>query len=335
MTRARPWWLALLLILTPLAWAQLRTSGEVGLTSGATITSMGGRSAAVTSTVFSAHLEVKLELTPITLNLVLDPAARVDDQGNQGALIEPGLTEAFLQWRRGTLRASAGIERLPLQSARLTVPFGIEPSGKTGLPQGLLGARFIYAAGGWRLRPAAFITSPLDAPKVGGVLSIRRYFTSFDLEAHVVYLDGFRFGLGGSGLVGDLVLYGEGWLLLAPLAGRGAVGLSGFLGDGLWTIEVAFAPLPSSVPLPGGPTAIPQLQGQFSLPQGDAGNWNFTAGAGLATSRLNPGSGALQGLIGFGYSQADDDYQLTIGPTVIFSETATIYGLNLDLRGFF
>jgi len=44
-------------------------------------------------------------------------------------------------------------------------------------------------------------------------------------------------GLGGSGLLGALVVYGEVWSLSDPQAWRYAAGICGSVPDGLWTVE--------------------------------------------------------------------------------------------------
>ena len=125
-------------------------------------------------------------------------------------------------------------------------------------------------------------------------MSVRREFDSFDLEAHLLYLNGFAAGLGGSGLVGDIVVYGEAWLLANPWDGRGALGASGFWGDLLWTLEAAYAADPldtaTETELDFEETLLnlanpyPQLLGQLSLPVGDAGNLDLNVSLGLVDS---------------------------------------------------
>lgn len=71
------------------------------------------------------------------------------------------------------------------------------------------------------------------------------------MEAHALSITGARFayGAGVSGLVGDLVVYGELWTLTAPSEARYALGLSGSFADGIWTVEGGFAEeLPGAVP---------------------------------------------------------------------------------------
>jgi hypothetical protein len=47
-------------------------------------------------------------------------------------------------------------------------------------------------------------------------------------------------GIGASGLVRSLVVYGEVWTLTAPAETRYAAGVSGSIPDGLWTIEASY-----------------------------------------------------------------------------------------------
>lgn len=240
---------------------------------------------ALTDTVgltLRGHLEADYSVKPLDFRLVLDPTLRLTSAGPGSALVESGLTEAFTLYRLDNIDLSAGLERLPLQTARLSIPFRLEPVNGVRQPLGLLGARANIYLTDWRVRPGLVYRYQDD--QFGGVLSVRREFGNFDLEAHVLYLDGFTVGLGGSGLIGDIVVYGEGWLLTNPWDGRGALGLSGFAGDLLWTAEAAYAADPLETtsldpdPNPNEPThlnvanAYPQLLGQFSLPVGDAGS---------------------------------------------------------------
>ncbi len=154
--------------------------------------------------------------TPVLLTAVLDPSVRAD---LRGLTFEPGLTEAYALSAQPDYDLSAGVERLPLETARLSIPFGVERTGARGVRQGVPGARASYYLGDWRLRGAVFYQDALDA--VTPLVSARRSFGDFELEAHALYPREVVLGLGGSGLVADLVLYGEAWLLTDPLDGRG------------------------------------------------------------------------------------------------------------------
>lgn len=190
------------------------------------------------------HLEAGRESGPVTLRLVLDPAIWGDGTTTQ---FIPGVTEAYVRRQSAQAEVSAGVERLPLEVGRLTIPFSVEPVDALGLHAGVPGIRVaLYPDNATRLRLAAFEQDGL----VRSLVSLRRQFATFEVEGHAVML-GRRtaIGLGGSGLVRSLVLYGEVWVLSAPAEWRYAVGVSGSIPNGLWTLEGGYAaPLPGQVP---------------------------------------------------------------------------------------
>ncbi len=182
------------------------------------------------------HLDVRLSYATSALVLRLDPGILAGPVG----LGTWGLTEAYLEWRRPTFDLRAGVERIPLETARLTVPFSIEAADTLGTRQGRLGARLNwYADQATRLRLAMLE----DEGRVQPLVSLRRAFTSFEVEAHALAFGEGRtaLGAGASGLVGNLVAYGEVWTLSAPSETRYAAGLSGSIAGGLWTIEAGRA----------------------------------------------------------------------------------------------
>ena len=328
--------LTLLIIST--AFAQLSYKGEIEVASDLSLASSNKMLTETFGLSFRGHLELDYALDPIDFRLVLDPTVRL--AGNaENALLEPGLTEAFALYRVGDIDLSAGLERLPLETARLSVPFRVESVNEVGQALGLLGARASIFLDDWRVRPALLYRTQDD--KLAGVVSVRREFSSFDLEAHVVYLDRFAAGLEGSGLIGDIVLYGEAWLLSEPWDGRGAVGLSGYWGDLLWTGELAYAadPLDSDLNLDESTlndvaNPYPQLLGQFSLPRGDTGTVELNVSLGLKDSVLRD-SGAFQAIGNLRYTHTESDYQFMVGPTFNHTELATVYGVRLGVTAFF
>ena len=334
----KPFLLSLAFLLSSLSFAQLRYKGEVELATNPTIVSANETTTGTFGFSLRAHLEVDYELEPLDFRLVLDPAVNLVDSNPENALVQTGLTESFVRYDIDNIELSAGIERLPLETARLSAPFRLEPIGTLGQPLGLLGARATLFTNDWRIRPA--LVYRFQDEQLGAVLSVRREFDSFDLEAHVLYLDGFAAGLGGSGLVGDVVVYAEAWLLSEPWDVRGALGASGYLGDLLWTAEAAYAadPLDTDLELEGEfsntSNAYPQLLGQLSLPQGDTGSFDVNASLGLLNSALRD-TQTLQALGSFGYTYLEDDYQLTLAPTFSHTELATLYGLQLGVVAFF
>lgn len=321
--------LLLLLLAGGLASAQLELRGEVEVAALPALTSAAGRPLGAVGLALRAHLEAGLELRPVELRAVLDPEARLAAGPPGAARVAPGLTEAFARVRLRDADLSLGLERLPLETARLSVPFRLEPVGETGRPRGLPGVRAVVAQGRWRLRPALVYRVRDD--RLGGVLSVRREFADFELEAHAAWLGRAAVGLGGSGLVGDLVLYGEAWVLTGPWDGRGALGLSGFAGDALWTVEAAYAPARA-----GGDVALPQLLGQVGWPLDEALSLELAAGLARAPAAASAtGRAALRATGSVQLVALASDHQAALGLLVGHDERATTYGLRLGVTAYF
>lgn len=319
--------ITLMAVIAPFSLAQLSLHGEIGFGADFAASSTAGDVSDTFSASYRLHLEASYALDPISLNLILDPAARAPDNSPIKSLVEVGLTEVYILWRGDSVDVSVGIERLPLEAARLNIPYSIEPRASTGLPRGLPGARASLFVGPWRVRSAIIYR----APHPGLVASVRHNFSSFELEVHTLYLDSFAAGLSGSGLVGPLVLYGEAWLLTSPFDGRGALGLSGSLDNALWTLEAAYSPplvAPEAAPLP-------QVAGQLNLPVGDAWSLDINGSVSLVDSALNPGSSTLQGLMIVTFNLSSPNYTLSFGPSLAHTELATNYGIGVELKGFF
>lgn len=265
--------------------AQLQYRGGVELHIDATLNS--ALATPVVGWTLAGNLTLDYDLELFLLTAVLDPSVRID---RTGVALEPGLAEAYALTSQGDFDLSAGVERLPLETARLSIPFGIERTDARGVRRGVPGARASYFVDDWRLRGAAFYQDV--SASVTPVVSVRRSFGDFELEIHALYPQEIVVGLGGSGLVADLVLYGEAWLLTEPLEGRGAVGLSGNLDTGSWTLEAAYLPPGEgtlkddpdaeiaaqqvSTDRTGSPDPRPALLGQLAWPLGDAGDMSLT-----------------------------------------------------------
>jgi hypothetical protein len=217
------------------ATARLEYRGSVALSADATVNAALPTPQVAWTLTGNATLSYDLE--PFLFTAVLDPSVRF---GQAGVALESGLTEAYGLTSQGDFDLSVGAERLPLETARLSIPFGIERTNVQGIRQGVPGARVSYYADDWRLRGAVFYHDTLG--NVTPLVSARRSFGNFELEAHALYPTEVVVGLGGSGLVADLILYGEAWLLPDSLEGRGALGLSGNLDAGAWTLEAAYLP---------------------------------------------------------------------------------------------
>lgn len=256
------------------------------------------------------HLEARYDLPPLRFQLVLDPGMNF----SRAVTAEAGLTELYALYREGELDLSAGLERLPLEVARLSLPFSLEPLSPLGNRQGRWGARVSWNPEASRLRLAVLEEAGRWLP----VLSLRREFGHFELEAHALYPARWALGLGGSGTVAGLVIYGEGWLLLEPLEARYALGLSSRLGQGVWTLEGGYAGLPPLQP------AGFFLAGQWLLPQEEAG-WN------LAADLLLSSPWQLQLSAGYLHSLAEQD--LNIRLVAQFGAQAWRLLLNLSVQG--
>jgi len=310
-------------LLFSFAFAQVTYKGELSFGVNPSLIASHEISRPQASLTLRGHLELEYAFEPLDFRVVLDPSVSIVGSSVQASSFDFGLTEAFALYRFDRVDVSVGLERLALETARLSQPFSLEPKTSLGQPLGLLGARATVFLEDWRIRPA-FLYRYQDE-QAGAVLSVKRDFRDFDLEAQFVYLNGFSLGLGGSGLVGDIVVYGEAWLLAQTLNTRAALGLSGFYGDMLWTTELAYAPTFITE------NATPQVLTQLSMPQGEAGNFDLN----LALAITEGNSSGLLAATSLLYSYAESDYQLSLGPALNYSEAATIYSFRLGLTSFF
>lgn len=308
--------------------AQFSVQGELEGTVGSSL--LEGVQAATFWTL-AGHLEAAYALSaPLdtSFTLVLDPSVRFGDD----VTLEEGLTEAYALVRQGKLDLSVGVERLPLEVARLSVPFSVETRNARGLPEGVPGVRALWypdlLSVSWRVRGALLYTGrdTLFWDALTPLLSVRGSFEGFELEATALYTQtlgagSLVTGLGGSGLLGETVLYGEAWLLTNPLEARGALGASGYLGDRLWTLEAAYtAPPPSTAP-------APQLAGQLTL-------WQDEAASLAGTVRLL-WADDLQVQPTLTYSAMSRDEELTLTAGGSLSEQVSALTLSLSVKSFF
>lgn len=311
------------------ATAQPSLSGEVTVAAQLGVVSSGARLTVQPGLALRLHLAAEARPGPLRLRATLDPALRLSGAGAADAVFELGLSEAYLLWPSSALDLSAGLERLPLETARLSVPYRLEPLSEGGQPLGLLGVRASVYLNAWRLRPAVLYRAQDD--QGGAALSVRRDFGGFELEAQASYLARrAALGLGGSGLAGETVVYGEAWLLSGPWEARGALGASGYLGPALWSAELAYTPLPLA------PESVaPQLLGQLGLPLGQRGSLEANAGLALGSSALSPGERRLFVWAAAGYALELGDERLRVDLTVAHGEATTAYGLDLRLGSSF
>lgn len=258
--------------------------GEAGLTVSATSTrihqlSLSGRIelfGMLESSGSSGDLDVGSDSGAVEWRITANPNLRL----NVTDALPPGQTgwqassqpfdwaveEAYLAARKGAWVMSAGRERLPLEVARLSLPFSLEPVAPGGLRLGLWGVRLARSSGATRLRLAAVE----DDGRVIPAVSLRWQAGALELEGHALLTAEKRSvtaGLAASGLVGDVVAYGELWR--GP-EWRYVGGLSGFWGNTLWTVEAGRA-----TPAPGQP--VRRLVGaQFAWQRDAEVAWNVT-----------------------------------------------------------
>ena len=277
----------------------------------------------------AGHLELTYAAYPLDFRLILDPGIQLNGPDLENAYFEPGLTEAYFIYQLERADISLGLERLALEYARLSLPFSLEPLAKTGQKQGVWGARASIYLDDWRFRPVLFYRS--EDAQTGAAISLRKAFGDFELEAQSVYLNQqFSLGLGGSGLLGEIIVYGEGWLLSTQAEGRGALGLSGFWDDRLWTLELAYAPTLFTV----SQETLAQLLGQISLPL----EQNSSATISTAVSLAAPAPGldpVLYGLFNAAYEISELDYSLSAAWGTVASSSSQAYTFSLSIKSFF
>ena len=289
----------------------------------------------------SMDLDFSYELDALTLKLLMEPSAALNTNGI--ASLKNGLREVYASYRFDTVDVSVGLERLPLETARLSVPFSItnaldvqDPNELKGFFDGIWSARSTWYLDDNQIRIAGFYRE--EQERIGSVVSFKRFFDSFDAQAIIVYDDYLAFGLNGSTLIEDIVLYGESWFLLdAPVQNaseigtressmRGLLGATGYLDDGLWTIEAGYMPSQFS------PTSIPQLLAQYQLPQ-DATTWTINSGLAYIDSGAN--SNNIAGLLSINSNFLEDDSSagVTLSALVTDSNFSISLAFNLS-QGF-
>lgn len=260
------------------------------------------------------HLEARLTLEPIRFNLVLDPGLQLGSP----VFSDPGLTEAYALFRKNDLDLSAGVERLPLEYARLSLPYSMEPVSPLGKRRGLLGLRLGWNPEATRLRLGLLQNSA----GAFGILSLRREFAGFELEAHATAPSGRpTVGLGGSGTLEALVLYGEVWYFWNPSEVRYALGLSANLGDGIWTVEGGYTAASAAGPVRH------LLAGQYTLPQGEDKSWNL-----LAKVFFDPD--AVRGQLGLSLATSREDSELSVGAAAQLGPEPLALSLKVGIKLF-
>src|SRR5690606_17465216 len=147
----------------------------------------------------------------------------------------------------------------------------------------------VYLSSG-RLQVAAMRAGQQWTPLIGW----RQQLVGGEATGYVLWKEhGPAAGVGASGLVGSTVVYGEAWSLPGEQGLRGSVGATGYLGDSLWTVELARASFPaaqtSGPQAPAVPLAAAQLAHAF--PSG----WTVVADAAAVLRDETPAAGPALG----------------------------------------
>jgi hypothetical protein len=322
---------ALLVASCGAALAQVDVRGDVVVSTDALMTETV--SAAIHWTL-AAHVDAAYDVDGVSLRVVLDPSVRVAPT----VTWELGLTEAFALTTIGATDVSAGIERLPLETARLGVPFGVEAVDVRGVRFGVPGVRIEHYRGDWRWRGALLHDPRSD--RIAPLFSARATFEGFDVEAHVLFPRAAVFGLGGTGVIGRLVVYGEVWVLSDPLEARAVLGAAGTWSDGGWTVEAGYLPPGGGLvlrmgdpptPLPT-PASRPTVNGQWAWTLDPYGDRSVALSAGadldLDTDSLNARAQAVYTAI-----RGDDMVTLSMGGAA--GSGGASASLGMSIRTFF
>lgn len=319
-----------LLASSGLAHAQFAVRGEVALA-----TDLAWRAATPVEGAWTVagHLAMTYDADAVSLEVVLDPSVRIGPT----VAWTPGLTEAFAFASVGDADLSLGTRRQALETARLNVPFGVEAVDANGVRRGVLGARADVFLGAWRLRGAVFLD-----PRTGRLTPLvgaRRSFGRFDVELHALHPSALVVGIGGSGLLHDLVVYAEAWWLTETREARAALGVSGSLPDGAWTLEAAYVPaaggLAFETDVPAGTPGArprPSLDGQATWALDAQGERSVSLAGGVA---VGPEPDAWSTRVDATYMVAKADRVTTAHVRGTFGDTGATVMLGVGVRGFF
>lgn len=193
-------------------------------------------------------LELHLDALPLLAAATAEPRVELLGPGGTGSgRSSLGLTEAYIGYRTRHADLLVGRVRLPLESARLSVPYLLDRQETDRRRYGREGLRADLYLGDRRLRAALVEVEGSWTP----VVSLRQPASGWDASVHALVRERrLVTGVGASGLVGSLVLYGEAWSLPEEDGLRYALGASGYAGDLLWTAEIARAPSQLSEGMP-------------------------------------------------------------------------------------
>lgn len=262
----------------------------------------------------AGHLEGRYTLADTALNWVLNPSLRLAHQ----AQADLGLSELSWSLRQDPWLWSIGLERLALETARLSLPFSLETTTPLGQRIGLWSLRTQWSAESTRWRLGLLFKD--DKPLA--LLSSRQAFSTFELEGHALYRHNqVLLGVGGSGTYFGLVVYGEVWALAYPPEWRYAVGLSGNLEGGLWTLEGGYtSPLPQTPPRR-------LLAGSVAWSAGQDSAWNLLGG-------LFWDADALHAQLAASHTLNLSDAELISSVAGQFGSAATLWVVGVKVRVF-
>lgn len=191
------------------------------------------------------------------------------------------VTEAYAGFRFPAADVYLGRFALPLETARLVVPYTLTPPDDAGRRPGVDGVRADVYWDAGRLQLAAVREGNRWTPLVGW----RQAFSGWEAAGYALARGrGVDAGIGASGLLGSTVVYGEAWRAAGEEGLRGSVGATGYWGDAVWTAELARARFPTT--LAPGPVSPPVLLVAAQLAYAPAAGWTLAAGGAVALEEL-------------------------------------------------
>ncbi|GEM_PF-1990166 len=197
-----------------------------------------------------------------------------DGAATSGSVAVAGAYAATRLWAADVY---VGRFALPLETARLVVPYTLAPLDAAGRRPGVDGVRADVYTGPGKLQLAAVQSGGTWKALFGW----RRALVGWDAFVNVLWQEQeLVVGAGASGLAGPVVLYGEAWRVPGEPGLRYSVGATGYAGDLLWTAELARAPFPSGATSGAPGVPVPLVAVQVALVP--AAEWRVAADVGVA-----------------------------------------------------
>lgn len=207
--------------------------------------------------VVAGRMDMRTSFDRWLASLTLEPRAQAGLAGESGSPAGSiGAIEGFVGYQADIGDFFVGRVSLPIETARLTLPYTLTPPDETGRRRGMEGARADLYLGASRLQVAAVREGDRWTP----LAALRHAFSGWEATGHLLLHErGPAAGVGWSGLAGSTVVYGEAWSVPDEPRLRYSIGASGYLGDTFWTGELARAPF-----VPGTTFAVPLVAFQLS-----------------------------------------------------------------------